>query len=1051
MILSSLQRYSILGIFGFSSLASSTAIAQVIPDTTLPNNSIVTPQGNVITIDGGSQAEGNLFHSFEQFSVLESNTAFFNNDLDIQNIFSRVTGGAISNIEGIIETNGTANLFLINPAGIVFGSNASLNIGGSFISSTANSIIFTDGTEFSAVNPEAEPLLTINMPLGLGFGDNPEPVVNQSLVGLSVPVGETLALIGGDILIEGGTITAPEGRVELGSVAGNQTVSLTEVKSGWQFGYENVQAFQDITLSDLAFVNTSGGLAEGEALRGRGGAIQIQGRSIDLTGDSFIFSRTLGLETGETITIVATDSIFMSGDLTGIQTDSFGTGAAGDIEVTTQNLTIQDGAFIGVFGQEESPTGNLIIKASELIDLAGTTSDGAFNSGLFVSVANNPDTEASTLSINTKNLIMRDGASVSTNNFGGNQPINLRVNASESIKLLGASADGSFLSGLFASIGEAATGDGGNITIDTKQLTLTNGARILSETFGNGDAGNINITSTELVQLIGIEPNTNESGGIFAQTRSRAEGNGGNLFINTEQLLAQEGAQIAVSTFSMGNAGILKVQASEFVQLEGRNTDGNRPSGLFAQAEAESTGNAGELIVETPRLSVLDGAQISTFTASEGQGGDVILNVTDSILLSGSGNDPRGDAFGSSSILVSAELGATEAAGTLNLTTRELIVEKGAKISADNFGTGTGSNTTLNVDRLIIQEGGQIGAGSLLGEGATNSERGEGGELTVNAAESIEVNGTGMIGTTLVDSSLFTRSEGTGKRANAGNLNITTPKLTVAESGNINVSATGTGAAGNLNITAQDITLNRGSLTAETKAGNQGNILIEQADILSLSNNSNISARAFNEANGGNVNINAEFIIAFPNQNNDIIASAEQGDGGNIDIFTNTIFGIEERNSAPPNNTNDIDASSEFGLDGTVDINQLDVNPTQGLEELPSEVVDVTRLIAQNLCQQDEGSEFILTGKGGLAPSPSQTRSSNLSEVNLVEPTPFLEEENEQKPETNQAKKIENVAEAIAEARGWIVNEKGNVELVAYKTDINGSLAQPQNKGICPQ
>ena len=295
------NRLSLLLFLGYCILGQGVclkpATAQVTPDGT--TNTTVDVSGNDFTIEQGDRAGGNLFHSFGEFSVPTDGSAFFNNAAEIVNIFSRVTGGNISNIDGLIRANGSANLFLINPAGIIFGQGARLDIGGSFLGSTADSILFPDGIEFSASDTQAKPILTINAPIGLGIRDNPGEITvigdglgtrtNNDLIdtenALRVNSTSTLGLVGGNLNLEGATLKTDGGRIELGSVAGNEQISFTPRDEGFSLGYEGVENFGDIQLSQTATVDASG-LVSGD--------IQVQGNNITLTEGSRIQASTLG-------------------------------------------------------------------------------------------------------------------------------------------------------------------------------------------------------------------------------------------------------------------------------------------------------------------------------------------------------------------------------------------------------------------------------------------------------------------------------------------------------------------------------------------------------------------------------------------------------------------------------------------------------------------------------------------------------------------------------------------------------------------------------------
>lgn len=334
--------------------------AQIVLDSTLGSeSSVVTPNGSINgspsdKIDGGAIRETNLFHSFQEFNVSEGRGIYFSNPDGIENILSRVTGTNTSNIWGKLGVLGNANLFLINPNGIIFGQNASLDVKGSFIASTASSFKFNDQTEFSATASQTTPLLTISVPSGLQYGANRGRILVQgdgqgtrangepidTSVGLRVQPNKTLALVGGDITLEGGTLKTAGGQIELGSVGSPSLVNLSSNPKGFSLSYDSVPAFGNIQLFQQATVDASGI---------EGGNIQVQGRRVLLSDGSQIESSTLGEGQGGTLRIKASDSVELIGESadalysTSLATQVYeeATGSGGNLTIETGQLTVQ--------------------------------------------------------------------------------------------------------------------------------------------------------------------------------------------------------------------------------------------------------------------------------------------------------------------------------------------------------------------------------------------------------------------------------------------------------------------------------------------------------------------------------------------------------------------------------------------------------------------------------------------------------------------------------------------------------------------------------------
>jgi filamentous hemagglutinin family protein len=655
-----------------------TAQAQILPDTTLPTNSIASPDGNTSIITGGTQAGENLFHSFEQFSIPTGTGAYFNSAIEIQNIFSRVTGSSISNIDGFIRANGTANLFLLNPNGIIFGPNASLDLGGSFVGSTADRLLFQDGSFYSATETQTVPLLTINVPIGLQFGINPGAIVNRSrafnsatnaISGLQVTSGNTLALVGGNINVEGGRMRAIDGRLEVGSVGANSRVDLTAQDNLFTLGYAEVRDFQDIRLSQQAQIAV--------ADRGRG-ELNIQGRNILLTESSVIRMENTGSSVGGNITIRSSDTVTLN-NASRIRIELFSLGQSGRLTLETGQLVMNGASTVAAQTVSAGRGGTIAIRANS-IELSGTDPFAALVTEISTSARSTGD--VGDIEIETDRLSLQNGAQIgaSTSNSGDAGNIAIRANSIELrgtttiLEPLALNPIRSFRSRILAETEGA--GNGGTITIESDRLSITDGAGVLVGTLGAG--------------------------------------NGGTITIETDRLLVADGAGVAAVATGSGQAGNIRIRADS-IELSGQPTDRSPGTNLssFLTAATANKGNAGNIEIDTDELTVRDGASINVGTIGMGNAGNMTIRAN-SIELDSQALRPSGE--NSSSALNAGTLGSGNA-GSILIETEELRVQNSARVFVSSTRSGNPGNVRVSADVLRLDNQGNIDASSATGRG----------------------------------------------------------------------------------------------------------------------------------------------------------------------------------------------------------------------------------------------------------------------------------------------------------------------------------------------
>ncbi|MDJ0690761.1 MAG: filamentous hemagglutinin N-terminal domain-containing protein [Xenococcaceae cyanobacterium MO_188.B32] len=608
------------------------AKAQITPDGTLPT--VVEQLENMEKITGGERVGNNLFYSFKEFSIPEGIEAIFENGLDVENIFTRITGESASTINGILRTAGNANFFLLNPNGIIFGENAILDVGGSFIATTASSIDFADGTSFAVREDNPNVSLTISVPIGLGFlGNNGSITVNgggsqitnapplspvefdERPTGISVESGQTLALVGNGLDVNGGVITTEGGQIYLSSIDSG-SVAIDQAKSGLTLLDDNVTKYQDINLNQQSFIDSSGE---------REGIIFLNGKNINLSNASFVLAQNQGDLAGGSINIKASESLSLAGRVSdlrsNIRSETFNTGEGADINISAKELLLQDGARIRTNSFSDANGGDIDINVSDSIQL--------FTSSIIATTF----TEGNGGNINLSTSELRlNNAGITSSTFGDGDGGLLNVNA-DLIEIAGSTATDR------ASIATTsfASGDVGNLMLNTKKLRVIDGASLSSSSFASGDAGNLTINASESIEVSGRTSNSITSNNPQSIIRSAIQsatpqgrkalglpevpsGNGGNLVINTPLLKVSQEGVISVENQGSGNAGTLTITADN-LNLEA--------TGSITAATASETG--GNITLNIQNLEIGAGSEITATAENDGDGGNITINTTNLI------------------------------------------------------------------------------------------------------------------------------------------------------------------------------------------------------------------------------------------------------------------------------------------------------------------------------------------------------------------------------------------------------------------------------------
>ncbi|NJN31275.1 MAG: filamentous hemagglutinin N-terminal domain-containing protein [Synechococcales cyanobacterium RM1_1_8] len=870
----------ILGVSLLGAALADPALAQsIVPDGTLGPEQSLLHTGmlgsiEIEQIEGGATRGPNLFHSFEAFGVEAGKAVYFANPMGIGRIFGRVTGSAASRIDGTLGVLGQADLFLLNPNGVLFGPGARLDLSGSFLASTAESFEFGGGLQFNAVNPQPAPLLNIALRPGLqhGLGD----VVNEGE--LRVSTGESLTLIGNTARNQG-LLAAPGGNIallgNLVSLKDGSTVDVSSLSGGGQVFIGGAFQGQGITpratrtfvgpeamIKADAISQGNGGevivwadqdtrfygqvSAQGGATGGNGGLVEVSGKDalqydgrVNTAAANGIGGRLLldptnievvGFLQFGTLDLSTVDEFSdpnLNGDRTQVSALAINQSNSDVVLQATNDIDIQSPIMLRRGVSFTAEAGGSIRMGESLTFLPGLGANGiqaeegniSLTAGADISLEKSVIRSDSSSAQNSGDInllsnrfILGDAGQVASlvSISSTGNAGNIRIEANEILLMPTGPAGGLIMTK------NRGAGQAGSIDMEAERLVLRNGVEINSTTNGTGDAGKIRLMANSV--LLGDEFDSNL---IIAANLPGSTGKSGSVQITaTERVSLLGETSIYAGTFNNQNGGLIEVGAPE-IELSGFP---NRQSSISTEVIAADTlntaGSAGQIKISAERLTVRDNALINASSRLT-NGGDIEINATEDIILSNQGLIV---SLGNQGGNIRVE------AGSLNLANRSGIQSVG-------LGSDAGD---VNIQ---VQRGLRLTGGSQI---VSNSLEGTGGQVSVTAGN-IDIREASIIGSTTL----------TGDRA--GSLNISAQESITLDQGLIQTTSFSGG--GNIVVTTQngDLRLQQSSgiVTSSIGESDTGNVTLEIAGDIVGSGISLISTSSFSTGASGAINIDA--------------------------------------------------------------------------------------------------------------------------------------------------------------------------------------------------